>query len=124
MTLFKINELSGVDKPAAAGALVAIMKRDAGAEPVNPTDLAIAEMTVRGAVLARKGQLRPEDGLPFGPGVGRDNIDWEGTRAAMAGKIDELAKARAAADKCSYEAAYSKEFAAAPSAVQSIVLGR
>lgn len=36
MTKFVINELSGVDKPAQAGAIVAIMKRDPKLLPSAP----------------------------------------------------------------------------------------
>jgi hypothetical protein len=88
MSAFRIDELSGVDRPACAGCRAVLMK-SADGEDEGP-DSAIEKMIARGAEIqkaaGRESVERAEPG---------DRILWAETAKAHAEEFQQLAKTRA-----------------------------
>jgi hypothetical protein len=89
MTKFRIEELSGVDKPAQEGAVVAIMKRDSGA----PDDF---DPVIKRAFTAAERQRLAESGaaLPDGSYPIEDKADLRNAIDGI-GRAKDEAKAKA-----------------------------
>jgi len=110
MTRFVIRELSGVDRPAQAGARAVLMKRAnslPGEDEDEGSDGDIKKMIARGAeiqkVAGRKAAERAEPG---------DLIDWAGT-----------AKARAKEKGLTFFQAYHQVLDEHPDAARRMLMG-
>jgi len=121
MTRFVIRELSGVDRPAQAGARAVLMKRAnslPGEDEDEGSDGDIKKMIARGAeiqkVAGRKAAERAEPG---------DLIDWAGTAKAHATEFEQMAKARAKEKGLTFFQAYHQVLDEHPDAARRMLMG-
>jgi hypothetical protein len=120
MDAFDLTEISLVNAGAQAPAKAVIAKRQVQGASDTPADLVAKAMIDRGADYLRSPEDDEDDPPELGPG---ESINWKKTAAAHALEFVAMAKARAAADKCSFEQGYAKTMLEHPQAAKRIMMG-